>query len=77
MHARHGQVQQDEIGVGGGGQPLGQLVQRARLQHLRVVERVAERLAQRAAKQRMIVDDDKAIARHTVHPYAYPAERQP
>ena len=41
---------------------------RARLEDLRIVERVADRLAQRATKQRMVVNDNETVARHTVYP---------
>jgi hypothetical protein len=68
MHARHRQVEQDEVDIGGGGQPLGQLVQRARLQDLRVLERGAQRLAQRAPEQRVIIDDDEPVVGHARYP---------
>ena len=68
VHPRHREIQQDEIGVAGRSKALGQLIERTRLEDLRIVERVADRLAQRAAKQRMVINDNETVARHTVYP---------
>ena len=67
LHARHGQIEQDEIGFAGGGKPVGQLVERAGLDDLRIGKGGPQRLAQRAPEQGMIVDDDEAVVRHARH----------
>ena len=64
VHARHGEVEQDEVDLARRRQPVGQLVERARLQHLGIGERRAQRLAQRPAKQGMVIDDDEPVIRH-------------
>ena len=64
MHARHAEIQQDEVDLARHRQPVRQLVERARLQHLGVGERRAQRLAQRPAKQGMVIDDDEPVVRH-------------
>src|SRR5262249_2842079 len=76
VHARHRQIEQNEIDVARALELPRQLVERARLQDLRRVERRAQRLAERAAKERMIVDDDEPVLRHGPAPYhlaAWPA----
>jgi hypothetical protein len=64
VHARHAEVEQDQVGLARQRQPVGQLVERAGLQDLGIRERRAERLAQRPAKQGMVIDDDEPVVRH-------------
>ena len=62
-HARHGQVEQDQIDVAALVEQLRHFVERAGLGDLGAVEQAGDRFAQRAAEQRMIVRDDQSIER--------------
>ena len=60
-HARHGQVEQDEIDVAAALEQFGDLVEGAGFRDIDAFEQTGDRLAQRAAEQRMVVGDHQPI----------------
>ena len=62
-HARHGEVEHDEIDLAAAFEQLGDLVERPGLRDLDAFEQSGDRLAQRSAKQRVIVGDHQSIMR--------------
>ncbi len=72
-HARHGQIEQDEIDFAAALEQLGDIVERSGLGNVDFVEQAGHRLAQRPAKQRMIVRDDQTVANRVAHPVDLPA----
>jgi hypothetical protein len=67
VHARHGQIEQDQVDLAGFGEPLRQFVEGTGFQDQGVGERCAQSLAQCAPEQRMIIDDDEAIVGLSSH----------
>ncbi len=60
-HARHGQVEQDEIDVAAALEQFGHFVEGAGFRDIDALEQAGDRLAQRAAEQRVIVGDHQPI----------------
>ena len=73
-HARHGQIEQDEIDVAAAFEQLGDVVEGAGLRDIDLLEQPGDRLAQGAAKQRMIVGDDQTIACRFGHSFHLPVD---
>ena len=59
-HARHGEIEQDEIDVGIGFERSAQAVEIAAFRNLAAAYGAGDRLAQRAAHQRMVVGNNDA-----------------
>ena len=64
MHAWHCQIEQNEIDVTAGGEPIGEFVEGPGFLHLGVLEGGLQRLAQGAPKQGVVVDNDKFVGGH-------------
>ena len=62
-HARHRQIEQDEIDVAAALEQFGDLVEGSGLGDFDLLQQAGHRLAQRAAEQRMIVGNHQAVVR--------------
>ena len=66
-HARHGQIEQNEIDVAAALEQFGDFVEGAGFRDIHALEQAGDRLAQRAAEQRMVVGNHQAVLLLALH----------